>query len=316
MVFNNNELPFIWHSNGGQNNGLGTFDREEIDKLDSILRHNGAILFKGFNINSSQKIERCVDMISANAMNYIDGNSPRTKLTDKVYTSTEYPAELFISLHSELSYTNNWPSKLYFCCEIAPDKAGNTLIADNRMILQNLPEEVLSRFIDRGVKYIRNLHDGKNPTVGGSWVNTFETSERDIVEEYCNSHDIEYEWKSDGGIRLVQNRTAIAKHPLTNEEVWFNQADQFHPYSNPPDVYEAIMEIYEDNLFDMPQYACYGDDSPIDTATFDVIKEVTEKHVVYFPWEVGDLLVLDNMLISHGRSPFSGKRKILVSMSA
>jgi alpha-ketoglutarate-dependent taurine dioxygenase len=32
-------------------------------------------------------------------------------------------------------------------------------------------------------------------------------------------------------------------------------------------------------------------------------------------WEKGDVLLLDNMLMSHGRSSFTGERKILVSMN-
>jgi hypothetical protein len=33
---------------------------------------------------------------------------------------------------------------------------------------------------------------------------------------------------------------------------------------------------------------------------------------VSFPWEQGDLLVVDNVLAAHGRKPFTGERKILV----
>lgn len=33
-----------------------------------------------------------------------------------------------------------------------------------------------------------------------------------------------------------------------------------------------------------------------------------------FPWQAGDIAILDNMLISHARDPFTGPRKILVTM--
>lgn len=40
-----------------------------------------------------------------------------------------------------------------------------------------------------------------------------------------------------------------------------------------------------------------------------------EAEEVAFPWQPGDVLVVDNMLVSHGRRPFSGERRILVAMS-
>jgi len=36
---------------------------------------------------------------------------------------------------------------------------------------------------------------------------------------------------------------------------------------------------------------------------------------VSFPWQPGDLLMLDNMLVAHGREPFAGRREILVGMA-
>ena len=37
--------------------------------------------------------------------------------------------------------------------------------------------------------------------------------------------------------------------------------------------------------------------------------------MVVFPWNEGDILMLDNMQVAHGRNPFSGERKIIVSMA-
>ena len=39
------------------------------------------------------------------------------------------------------------------------------------------------------------------------------------------------------------------------------------------------------------------------------------EQAVAFPWERGDILMLDNMLVAHGRKPFTGPRKILVGMA-
>jgi hypothetical protein len=35
---------------------------------------------------------------------------------------------------------------------------------------------------------------------------------------------------------------------------------------------------------------------------------------VSFPWEAGDVLMVDNLLAAHGRNRFEGERKLLVTM--
>src|SRR3712207_7852091 len=43
--------------------------------------------------------------------------------------------------------------------------------------------------------------------------------------------NVSFRWDDDGGLRTSQVRTATHTHPLTGEEVWFNQADAFHTRS-------------------------------------------------------------------------------------
>ena len=53
---------------------------------------------------------------------------------------------------------------------------------------------------------------------------------------------------------------------------------------------------------------------PIPDETVDRIGELFEELCVEFPWQKGDLIAVDNMLVSHARRPFSGERKLLVAM--
>ena len=47
----------------------------------------------------------------------------------------------------------------------------------------------------------------------------------------------------------------------------------------------------------------------------DHIREVYEQEKLVFPWQKGDVLLVDNMLTAHGRKPYSGARKIVVGMA-
>src|ERR1043166_6552568 len=149
------DLPFIIEADGEP---LLEWHTRHRDSVEERLLVHGAVLFRGFGIGSQEALQCAVAALGGTALSYVDGNSPREKLGGGVYTSTEYPAEFFISLHNELSYSPRWPSRLFFCCVIEPAEGGETPLADSRAILRELPPEVREEFVRRGIRYIRNLH--------------------------------------------------------------------------------------------------------------------------------------------------------------
>jgi hypothetical protein len=66
----------------------------------------------------------------------------------------------------------------------------------------------------------------------------------------------------------------------------------------------------------MSMHTLFGDGTAIPDAYVRHIEEVIWKNMVIFPWQKGDILVLDNFSTSHGRLPYEGPREILVSWSA
>ncbi|MEM9271367.1 MAG: TauD/TfdA family dioxygenase [Cyanobacteria bacterium P01_F01_bin.143] len=279
---------------------------------DKLLKH-GAILFRGFSIDTGSKLKSFVDRIfKSQFLKYTDGTSPRSKIEDGIYTSTEFPAEYPISLHNELSYSYQWPNRLFFCCVTPAVEGGETPIADSRSILKNIDPQIVAEFNTKKIKYIRKLNNGQG--FGLSWQKAFETDDQAIVEDFCTRAKINYEWQKDGGLRISEIRPAIAIHPQTQEQVWFNQADQFHPSTLPPDLYESLLLVFQGREEELSSNCCFGDDSAIEVSKLDAIRETIKQETVTFSWQKGDLLVLDNMLACHGRMPFVGPRKILVSM--
>jgi hypothetical protein len=95
--------------------------------------------------------------------------------------------------------------------------------------------------------------------------------------------------------------------------VWFNQAHLFHISSLNPEVRQTLLSTFKKE--DLPRNAYYGDGSPIENSVLDEIREIYQQEAVVFPWEEGDILMLDNMLAAHGRLPFAGSRKVLVGMA-
>jgi alpha-ketoglutarate-dependent taurine dioxygenase len=277
------------------------------DRFNGELLAFGALLFRGFGIESIEEFENFARRFSEkDLLDYAGGVSPRVSMGKGVYTSTEYPPNLALSLHNELSYSANYPRRLYFFCAVAPETGGETTVGDSRRILQNIDSEIVALFKSKKIRYDRNL-SGEAGT-GYSWQDAFETDDKLTVENHCRKIGAEYEWKSDDGLRVSQIRPATVIHPETGEEVWFNQADGFHPSNLDAETYELMNGNFRLN-------ACFGDGEPFDVSMLEHIREVLRQETVPVKWQKGDILVVDNILAAHGRMPFSSARKIVLAMT-
>lgn len=199
--------------------------------------------------------------------------------------------------------------KIWFYSVLTAQSGGQTPIADSREIYRRVPARIRQRFIDKGLMYVRNYGNGLDV----SWEQVFNTEQRQVAEAYCRAHAIEWEWKDDGELRTRQRCQAVARHPQTGADVWFNQAHLFHISNLPAEVRETLLDIVEPE--DLPRNVYYGDGSPIEDSLLDEVRGVLDQCSVSFLWERNDVLMLDNMLTAHARAPFSGPRKVVVAMA-
>lgn len=276
---------------------------------DEYLSIHGGVLFRGLPVESPSDFEAFVKAFTPSIISYEFGSTPRSQVYQQVYTSTEYPSDQHIPLHNEQAYTTEWPMKIWFYCGQPSEEGGYTPIADSREVLTRIPSRIRERFIRKRVMYVRNYGNGLDLP----WQKVFNTEDRTTVEKFCRKSGILFEWKPDGELRTRQIAQAVAAHPVTQEQVWFNQAHLFHVSNLEPDVREALLcAVSED---DLPRHACYGDGTSIETDVLDEIRDVYRCLAVQFSWQKGDVLMLDNMLAAHGRTPYKGKRQILVAMA-
>lgn len=279
--------------------------------LDDVLHSTGAVLLRGLGLGSPEAFHDVVARFGDPLTSYRGGNTPRTTVSEGVFTSTEYPAEYEISLHNELSYAASWPTRLYFCCLVAAETGGATPVCDGRALLADLDPEVRARFTDLGVVYRQHLHGGYG--LGKSWQQTFETSDVAAVEEFLTSAGMSFEWVDDG-LRTAAPRPGVRAHPVTGETVWFNQADQWHPSNLPAQEREALLELVESDD-ELPHSVTFGDGSALTEHDLAEVRRAAKRNELAFPWEPGDLLIVDNLLVLHGRHPYTGARRTLVSMT-
>jgi alpha-ketoglutarate-dependent taurine dioxygenase len=278
------------------------------DFIKTCLLKRGGILFRNFNISSPEIFEQFVIACSAELLQYRERSSPRTQINNNIYTSTDYPPEQSIFLHNENSYQRSWPLKIFFFCMTAPTQGGETPIADCRKVFDRIDQKIRRRFSEKGWMLVRNFGDGLSLT----WQSVFQTEDKSAVDAYCRDAGIEAEWRGDR-LRTRQARQAVTRHPMTGEMVWFNHAAFFHVSTLEPSTREVLLAGLEEE--DLPNNTYYGDGSPIEPSVLDEIREAYRTETVSFAWQEGDILMLDNMLVAHGRNPYSGPRKILVAMA-
>lgn len=301
------ELPVCITADNANVSLLDNIDQYK-NQIDDVLSTIGGVLFRGFNVPSVDNFQQIAKSFGFPLLTYEFGSTPRTSLTSAgVYTSTEYPEHQHIPLHNEKAYTREWPMKIWFHCVQQPKSGGETPIADSRRIYQEMPHHIRDRFAE-GLLYVRNYGD-----FGVPWQEVFNTTDKDEVEAYCEKSEIEFEWKEDGSLRTQQLCQGIEQHPVTGDWVWFNQAHLFHESNLQEDVRSFLLESYGSE--GMPRNVFWADGSPIEDDTLAQVRQVLDAQTVIFPWQNGDVLMLDNMLAAHARTPFEGPRKIVVAMA-
>lgn len=273
------------------------------------LHEHGALLFRGFSGVSQETFERFVAAVSGDALPYVERSSPRTAVGGgNVYTSTEQPPDQTIFLHNEHSYSLSWPMRLFFYCATAPAEGGATPLADTRKIYARLSERTREIFDARRYAYVRR----NRPGMGLDWTEVYQTDDRAVVETYCRDNDIAFDWQADGSLTTSQVRPLVRTHPATQEPVWFNHM-LFFNVSTLDDATRSALSAADKT--DLPNNTYYADGEEIEPEILAEVRAAYEAEQVRFAWQEGDILMIDNMLVSHAREAFTPPRRILVAMT-
>jgi len=276
-------------------------------ETEAHLATAGGVLFRGFSVPTVPHFQQFAAAFGHPLLSYEFASTPRSAVGSGVYTSTEYPAHQHIPLHNEQAYTREWPMKIWFHCVTASPVGGETPIADSRAVYRHMPAGIRERF-RAGLQYVRNYGDFDVP-----WQQVFGTDRPADVEAFCRRAGIQWEWTGDGELRTRQLCQGVEVHPGTGEPVWFNQGHLFHVSNLQPEVRESLEDLL--GVEHLPRNVYFADGSPIPDGLFDEVRAVLDAETVTFPWQDGDVLMLDNMLAAHARNPFEGPRKVVVAMA-
>lgn len=286
---------------------LATWAATHRQQLEQQLQQQGALLFRGFDLPDAHAFEQVAGAICPELFGEY-GDLPRTEVSGKVYGSTPYPEDQAILFHNESSHLEQWPMKIGFFCVQPAQAGGETPIVDCRQVYQQLSPQVRNRIRQKRLMYERNFVPGLDV----DWRDFFQTADRTAVEQRCHANGVECTWLENDGLRIQQVRDAIAQHPHTQEWVFFNQLQLHHFSYIDANTQASLRSLLGDQC--LPRQVYYGDGSEIEPEVLAEINAAYDACAQQFTWQQGDLLMLDNMLMAHGRRAFQGPRKIVVAL--
>jgi hypothetical protein len=156
--------------------------------LQSLLLQSGAIIIKNLPLQTASHFNDVVEAFGYEELPYVGGAAPRTKVIGRVFTANESPPDQKIPFHHEMAQVPQFPSKLFFFCEIEPASGGETPIVLSHVVYDRMKIRYPD-FVDKlekyGLLYVRVLGEDDNPNspIGRGWKSTFLTDDKKVAQQ-------------------------------------------------------------------------------------------------------------------------------------
>ena len=276
--------------------------------VSDLINTYGFVVFRGYGIQSDQDFHRFVEGFGLENFKYADSfsNAVRHNRTDRVFTANEAPPNVEIFLHHEMAQTLTFPGALFFFCEKAAESGGATPICRSDLALKTLEKQnptFTAKLRSVGVKYRNSMPSEANHESGQgrSWKDTLTVNSAHEAEEKLAVLGYQFNWLEDGGLSVQTPALTAVDHFGRGKDVFFNQI-------------VAAAAGWTVAADDREPRLCFGDDSPIQQADLADSIKAAYQHTVDLNWQTGDVALLDNLKVMHGRRPFEGSRSVLASL--
>ncbi|KAK6914832.1 TauD/TfdA-like domain [Dillenia turbinata] len=280
--------------------------KDEKPFLDSLLHSAGALLFRGFPVNTASDFNDVVESFGFEELPYVGGAAPRTNVVGRVFTANESPPDQKIPFHHEMAQVPEFPSKLFFFCEVEPATGGETPIVLSHVVFDRMKQkypDFVECLEEHGLIYIRVLGEDDDPSspIGRGWKSTFLTNDKKIAEERAAKLGMGLEWTKDGAKTIMGPIPAIKFDKARQRKIWFNSM-------------VAAYTGWEDARNDPKKAVTFGDGKPLPAEIIDDCLKILEEESVAIPWQKGDVILVDNWAVLHARKPFDPPRRVLASL--
>lgn len=295
-------------SSPGDMNQIRAWVGDKKSELSRLLASHGAILFRNFGLTNDYEFDEFIKAFHFPNFTYGESfsNAVRQNRTERVFTANEAPAEVSIFLHHEMAQTPSYPSKLFFYCEHAAEEGGETPLCRSDALLtiieKNQPN-FLRACESLGVRYTNTMPAENNAESGQgrSWKSTLSVKTAAEAETKLQTLGYSWRWFEGDRLRVTTSVMPAVRTLLDGRRVFFNQLI-------------AAFKGWKTEDEGRNKAITFGDGSAIDGSDMLRVADSAEALTFDMRWETGDVVLVDNFLVMHGRRPFKGTRRVLASL--
>ncbi|WP_218080107.1 TauD/TfdA family dioxygenase [Anthocerotibacter panamensis] len=273
---------------------ISTLNRDEVIAL--FCRYH-LLLFRGFAVDRNG-FKAFSDQFGGDFMAYVGGSHNQREAVNKdktLMTVTGRRLKFGIPLHGEMYYLKHKPTLLWFYCATPALQNGETTVCDGAQIYQALSPTTQMLFQTKRIKYTRHYADGV-------WQEVYQTDNLEEVAQACQANDIQLTVHSaDRSVTSEYVCWATVRDP-DGQEIFINNIL--------PVIGGEYLQGKKDSI------VRFEDDTKIPDAVLYELKAVADQLALPIAWQRGDLVMVDNTRLLHGRRPFNDdQRDIYVRLS-
>lgn len=231
------------------------------------------------------------------------------------------PASLRIQPHNEMAYSGRFPECVsFFMMQSRVLSGGVTELYDNLKLTRRLAETpegalVLDKMTGLGIQYVRLLHDEadrERPGFYASWETSYSADDFGEALGKANSTRESFALACDEVCReqyaslgmpaprmqVVTWAPSMVTHPNLGEIVFTSVLNRHASWLDGHEVFDPLPYTAR------PYHCRWGDGAELAQREVDVIRSAYNNCKLEMKLDSGDLIVLDNLYVSHGRAPF------------
>jgi len=299
--------PLIVRSKVGESNCTLSLElvKELSQWVERDLLSHGAIVFRGLPLQSPQDVSRLIDTVAPilrwTPTTIAGGGTYRSAEAPNVKTSSDEPPSCAMEPHMDKAHQTNFPECIFFAMmvELPLGASGETILTDMRAVTSDLHQRGIIQYFEEngGVLYTKTFWSAVHTSVemkGFTWQNCFNTQDQASVELQLSSTGAKWEWLDGDTLKVKNVEPVLRSHSISDEVLWFNGV-----HTNNGSYYLHAQHI--DTSRGVPMDTFSGNSMPIPEDMLAQIRGSFWHHSVPLRLRAGDLLVVDNMLVAHGR---------------
>jgi hypothetical protein len=272
---------------------------------------------------------------SRNVFHYNGGSYSRESrgegLVDVGYTNPEN--ELLV--HNEMAYVRDYPAHIAFYCDKKAVTGGETLLCDGQKVWADLSAGAQKLLQEQKLTYSQIYGNGDLQYKSMNdymalWQDVFDVSDKASAHAAAAKLGYQVNWLAEDEMEVCFTRPAIMIKEDNDGSSIVSMFDQIvcchskNCHAETRDGRPQFHVTLASDKADSDSTDSYSKNTPtapsvrteLPASFMEEMEFLTKKHTEVVELNEGDAVVVDNIRVKHGRSPFTGEREMIVALLA